>query len=427
MDNSLPPRLRSVPTETKLVIGLVSGAELVNHMYLVLFPPILGVLASDFEVSLFLLGLAMGAQGVTNTVFQLPFGYLSDNYSRTLTLGLSLGFGTLGVFIVAVAPSYPVLVAGQLLLGLGVAGHHPTHFPLLSEATPPELRGRAFSMRGFAGNIGFAIPPAFITAAIGLGGLSWRHAVGLIGIAGAVYTIVTLFVFVRYVGPGVTRPDRDDTTDTHTTRPLSQRILAELRSLAAAPAILALTFLAFIAAMSGWGVTTYTVILLTDGYGVGLDTANLTLTAMFLAGAVMVLVGGDLADRLEPGPVIVATFAVVGLLVTLFGSLAIPPVFAIVVALLIGGIRSLAGPARSKLTDSFSGRQALGMNFATITVGTMVGGALAPALFGALIDYVAIQVAFFAIAGFTFLALFVTVAIVYSYDESTSSEGVSTD
>jgi MFS family permease len=428
MDVSSTPGLRSVSNETKLVIGLVSGAELINHTYLILFPPILGILVDDFRVGLALLGIAMGAQGVTNTVFQLPFGYLSDNYDRKLALGLSLGLGTLGVFIVALAPSYPMLVVGQLVLGIGVAGHHPTHFPLLSEASPPDLRGRAFSMRGFAGNIGFAAPPALMTAVIGFRGMTWRHAVALIGLVGAAYTAVTLLLFVRYVDPEVTRAGRGAAEESPR-RTLGERVRAELRSFAASPAILALAILSFVSAMAGWGVTSYSVVLLTDGYGIGRDLANLTLTGMFLAGAIMVLVGGDLSDRFPPGRLIVGTFAVVAALVTLFGSTAIPPVAAIGVALLVGGVRSVAGPARSKLTDSFSGRHNLGVNFAVITVGTMVGSALAPPLFGAIIDYVAVRVAFFVIAAFSLVAAVVTVWILYSYGdgapaaESTPAEG----
>ena len=415
MGDASTPELRSVPAETKLVIGLVSGAEFVNHTYLVLFPPILGILAADFGVSLTMLGIAMGAQGISNTAFQLPFGYLSDNYDRKLALGLSLGLGTLGTFIVALSPSYPVLVLGQVVLGIGVAGHHPTHFPLLSEAAPPDLRGRAFSMRGFAGNIGFAAPPAFITAVIGFGGLSWRHAVGIIGLVGAAYAAVTLFALYRYVDPDVTRAGSDATRGTDARTTLVERIAAEVRSLAASPAILSLAVLSFVSSMAGWGVTTYTVVLLTDGYGIGLDLANFTLTGMFLAGAVMVLVGGDLTDRFSPGPIIVGSFAAVGALLLLFGSMAVPAVAALGVALLVGGVRSLGGPARSKLTDSFSSRDSLGQSFAVITVGTMLGSALAPPVFGAIIDYVEVRIAFLVIAAIALFAALFTVAILHSF------------
>lgn len=417
MGHAAAPGSGSVPRETKLVIGLVSGGEFVNHTYLVLFPPILGILGADFGVSLTLLGIAMGAQGLSNTVCQLPFGYLSDHYDRKFVFGLSLGLGTLGTFIVAAAPSYPVLVLGQVVLGIGVAGHHPTHFPLLAEAAPPGLRGRAFSARGFAGNLGFAAPPVVITAVIGLGGLTWRHAVALIGLAGATYAVVALLALHRYVDPAVTRGANRPGRDRGPRSSLTARFSAELHSIAASPAILALAVLSFLSAGAGWGVTTFTVVLLTDGYGVGIDLANLTLTAMFLAGAVMVLVGGDLADRLAPGPIIVGSFASAGGLLLVFGSLAIPAVAALGTAAAIGGLRNLSGPARSKLADGYSARDSLGQSFAVITVGTMVGGALAPPVFGAVIEGAGLRVAFVAIAAVALVSAAFTVGILVRYGD----------
>jgi hypothetical protein len=81
---SLRSELDAVPRETALVVGLVSGSHVVNHLYLVLFPPILATLAADFGVGLAALGVAMGVQAFVNTALQLPYGY-----SLTTTTGLS--------------------------------------------------------------------------------------------------------------------------------------------------------------------------------------------------------------------------------------------------------------------------------------------------------------------------------------------------
>lgn len=406
-----PLSLRSVSPETKVVIGLVSGAEFVNHTYLVLLPPILGILSADFSVSLSLLGLAMGAQGAANAVFQLPFGYLSDNYDRKLTLAITMGLGSLGTLMIALAPSYPMLVLGLVVVGAGVAGHHPVHFPLISEATSPDIRGRAFSMRGFAGNLGFAFPPVVMTAIIGFQGLTWRHAVGLIAVVGAVYGIVMLVAIRLFVDPDVTRPPHEPTSTSYPATALTERIMAGVQSLFSSPPILAISGLSFLKSMAGWGITTFTVVLLTDGYGVGFDLANLTLTAMFIAGALMILVGGDFTDRFGPGIVIIVTFGVFGTLVLLLGSLLVPSAVAIVLAVVIGGTRSIAGPARSKLADTFSPPGDLGQTFALITVGSIIGTTISPPILGAIIDQGEVRIAFFVIAGFAFLASGITIGI----------------
>ena len=81
--------VRDASAEAATVVGLVSGSQYVNHAYLVLFPPILGTLSTAFEVSLAMLGVAIGVQGAANTVFQLPFGWLADARDRTIAFALS--------------------------------------------------------------------------------------------------------------------------------------------------------------------------------------------------------------------------------------------------------------------------------------------------------------------------------------------------
>jgi MFS family permease len=413
-----------VSTETKLVVGLIGGSEFVNHTYLVLFPPILGILATEFEVSLAMLGVAMGVQGFTNAAFQLPFGYLSDNYDRQFALALSLGLSTGSVFLIAFAPTFEVLLVGQALLGIGVAGHHPVHFPLLAAASPEDLRSRAFSIRGFLGSLGFAAPPTVVTAVIAIPGLTWRHAVGLIGAFGAAFALLTLLVFHRYVDAEVTTPDGSETTDD---RPIADRVRAELRAILASPAIVALAVLALASSIAGWGLTSYVVVLLQKGYGLPLNVANLSLTGMFVAGAGMMLVGGYLSDRYAAGPVIVSSYASVAVLVGLLATLAIAPFVAVAAALLVGGLRTLGGPARARLADVLSGRAELGRNFAVITIGTMAGSAIAPPLFGALIEGPGLRAAFFVVAGVAVLAVLITLAILRAYGAEAGFVGTPAD
>ncbi|MFC6737511.1 MFS transporter, partial [Halolamina salina] len=116
-------RVRDASREAATVVGLVSGSQYVNHAYLVLFPPILGTLSTEFEVSLAMLGIAIGVQGAANTVFQLPFGWLADARDRTIAFALSSVAGALGVLAVALAPNFPMLVLGPVLVGVGVAVH----------------------------------------------------------------------------------------------------------------------------------------------------------------------------------------------------------------------------------------------------------------------------------------------------------------
>lgn len=404
-----------VSTDTRLVVGLVGGAEFVNHMYLVLFPPILDILATEFDVTISMLGIAIGVQGLTNAIFQLPFGYISDRYDRVMALGLSLSISTASVFLIAIAPTFEVLLMGQALLGIGIAGHHPIHFPLLASATPEHLRARAFSIRGFLGSLGFAAPPTVVIAIISLPDSSWRHAVGLIGSFGAIYGVVMLFVLTRYVDSVVTKPTaRKD----HDQRPLHRGVSQEIRGILRSPAILSLAVLALASSIVSWGVTTYAVVLLQNGYGVSFNNANLTLSAMFIVGAVAVLIGGDLSDRFSPAPVLTGSYSLVTVFLVLLASLVVPSIVAIACLLVVGGLRAIGGPARSRLADLLSTRNDLGRNFAIVTVGTMTGTAIAPPLFGTLIDEAGLSATFLVLSSSGFLAVLITLLVVRTYTPS---------
>ncbi|GAA0521942.1 Predicted arabinose efflux permease, MFS family [Halorubrum aquaticum] len=408
----------SVPRETALVVGLVSGSHVVNHLYLVLFPPILATLAADFDVGLGALGVAMGVQAFVNTALQLPYGYLSDNYDRVVTLALCLGVGAFGAGILAIAPTFEVLLVGQAVLGAGIAGHHPAHFPLLSDASSAEFRGKAYSAHGFAGNLGFAAPPVVILGVTSLPGATWRHAFGLIAVVGAVYGAIACYVLARHVSDEVTRPntgdvDADDARTEATSR--LARVREEIRALGASRPILGLGVIALLASTAFWGVSSYLVVFLEDGYGVASGVASLSLTAMFVSGAALIIAGGVLADRFRPGGILAGAYLLVGVAVFALASMAAPPLVAVGIGVLAGSLGSLGLPARDKLADLLSARSDIGRNFAVVTIGIMIGNTVAPPLFGALIESSGYRGTFTLVGAFAVLAAIATVAIVARY------------
>lgn len=413
----IPTRLRravpSVPRETALVVGLISGSQFVNHVFLVLLPPILTILATEFDTTVGVIGLVMGAQALTNTAFQLPYGYLADAYDRTLALGLSSVLGAAGALLTAVAPDLPTLVAGQVILGLGVAGHHPAHYPLLSDATPEDARGRTFSVYNVGGNLGFATPPVIITAVIAVPGLTWRHAVGLLGVGGLVYGLFVTVAMVRWVDEEITAPNR--AASDRTRAPLVERVRSGLRGLIAEPGIVALAVLTLLATTASWGLTSYLVVFLTDVYGVSLRLANLTLSALFVLGAGAVLVGGSLTDRVGGGRVLVASYLGVSLLVGLITAEVVPALLAVGLFLVVGVVRSMAGPARDELTERLAAGGTTGTAFAIVTIGLMLGSTIAPAAFGYITDTAGVRTAFVGITLVALAAALVSVVVVRRY------------
>lgn len=422
MTESLLSAARRTPRETWVVVGAVSASQYLNHAYLVLFPPILAVLSGEFAVGLAALGVALGVQGATNTAFQLPFGHLADRYDRTIALGLSSVLGAVGVLGAAAAPTYEWLLVAQAVIGIGVAGHHPAHYPLISDSTPEDLMGRAYSLYGFGGSVGFATPPALIAGVVSAG-YSWRVGVGLIGVVGLAYGVAVTWLFAARVDDAITAPnvskrDGGGAVGSRSRGSWVARTQAYLRELAAAPGVLALALLALVTSTSGWGFTSYVVVFLQDGYGLSLSRANLALTGSYLVGALAVFVGGDLSDRISAGPVMIASFAAVGVLVGVFALGTVGPLAAVGLVLLVGGARSIAGPARSKLTDALSPSGATGTSFAITTIGVMLGNAVAPPAFGYLIETAGRRAAFLGVAGVSLLAVVLTVWLIARFGDA---------
>lgn len=411
-------RRRLLTRRSRLVVGLVSGSHFLNHMFLVLLPPIFGVLATEFELSLAQLGLAVSAMSLTSTAFQVPFGYLSDNVSRTATLVSGLAAAAAGVFLIAGAQGFPELLVGQILLGVGIGAHHPANYPLVSAATADENRAWAYSIHDTAGHLGYGAAPAFLVAVMALPGRTWRDAFFVVAIVSALYAVLALLVLVRSVPDEVTRSDRSNTAST--TSPSIQSLVDGARrqvgSLLDSPAVLALTVLALVVSMAGWGFRSFTVVLLTDGYGYDLATANTALTVMFVGSAFATLVSGLLTDRFSATTIIIPAYLLIAVVAVAVGTLAIPAIVAAAIIVLGASGHSMGNPPRNKLLDRLSEQSDLGVNFAVITVGVTLGGSIAPPLFGVLIDTFGFWAAFYVIGGFGLLAVAIIIAIVRAYD-----------
>lgn len=419
------PTLEGVPRESILVVGLVSGSHVLNHLYLVLFPPVLTVLAVEFDVGLTELGIAMGVGAFVNMLLQLPYGYLADAYDRTITLALCLGLASIGGGILAVAPSFEWLLIGQAVLGAGISAHHPAHFPLLSDSTDQDFRGKAYSIHGLAGNLGFAAPPVVVLGVMSLPGATWRHAFGLIAVVSALYGIIACYVLSRHVSDEITRPNANS-EDESTHESWITRGRAELHSIGQSPPILGLGLVTLLLSTAIWGLTSYVAVVLEEAYGAPTRLASLTITAMFVMGAVLILFGGALADRFRPGIVVAGAYGFVGIALVLFSTMLLPWQLAIVVAIIAGSVGSLGLPARDKLADALSSPTDLGRNFAIITIGLMIGNTISPPLFGAIIESTGYQSAFIGIAVAAFLASLTALAIVARYRGGIVSESRST-
>jgi len=131
-----------------------------------------------------LIGLAIGAYGLTQALFQIPFGIISDRIGRRPVIYLGLVVFALGSVLAAHSDSIWGVIAGRVLQGAGAIS--AAVMALLSDLTREQHRTKAMAMIGMTIGLSFAVAMVvgpLLTRAFGLSGLFLATgAMALLGI-----------------------------------------------------------------------------------------------------------------------------------------------------------------------------------------------------------------------------------------------------
>lgn len=118
--------------------------------------PVLSLYALNLQgANNFLVGLLVGGYALTQMVFQVPFGILSDKFGRKITMTFGLVVFIVGCLICAIADDIYTMLIGRLIQGSGAVGAVAT--AMISDFTPEESRGHAMAIMGAMIGIAFAI------------------------------------------------------------------------------------------------------------------------------------------------------------------------------------------------------------------------------------------------------------------------------
>lgn len=102
-----------------------------------------------------LVGIAVGAYGITQALLQIPFGVLSDRWGRKPALYLGLLIFALGSFIAAAADSIWLVILGRVVQGAGAVS--AVVIALLADLTREEQRTKAMAAVGITIGVTFAL------------------------------------------------------------------------------------------------------------------------------------------------------------------------------------------------------------------------------------------------------------------------------
>ena len=373
------------------LIGLVGLAHLISHFSQLLLAPLFPWLKDAFDASYAELGLLMSIFFVVSCVVQAGSGFVVDRFGPRPVLFAGLSLLGAAAFGFAVSHSYAMLAAFSVLAGAGNGVFHPVDYTLLNRKVHPSRLGHAFSVHGITGSLGWALAPAMLVPlAMAYG---WRVALMCAGaLAFTVLAVLWLnrerLVLDSVLGgapasmPTAAMPARVASTVV-AVQPAVEGSLAFLKL----PAVWMCFAFFFFYAMALSGVQAFAPEAARLLHNVPVHAAALCLTIYMLCSAAGMVVGGFLAaDPARCERIIGIGFGVAALVALTLGFADVPPMAVPVLFGVMGFGAGIAGPSRDLIVKRASPPNATGRVYGVVYSGLDIGQAVAPLLFGSLMD-----------------------------------------
>lgn len=176
----MPSSLADAMTATERRTGVVlAGIFALRMLGLFLILPVFAVHARGMAGgdSLTLIGVALGAYGVTQALCQIPLGMASDRYGRKPVIAIGLGLFAIGSVIAALADSLHWVTIGRVVQGAGAISAAVS--ALAADLTREQHRTKVMAMIGSSIGLVFAISlvaAPTLYGVMGMKGIFWLTA-----------------------------------------------------------------------------------------------------------------------------------------------------------------------------------------------------------------------------------------------------------
>ncbi|MGI9199658.1 MAG: MFS transporter [Woeseiaceae bacterium] len=169
----------SMLASEKRVVSVAALIAMLRMFGLFALLPVLSLYAASLEGKTpLLIGLAVGAYGLTQAALQIPLGMLSDRIGRRPVIIGGLFVFALGSVVAAMGDSIQTVILGRLLQGAGAIS--ATLAALISDGTRAVVRTRSMAVFGIGIGSSFVIAlivGPVIAAYAGVQSLFWLAAV----------------------------------------------------------------------------------------------------------------------------------------------------------------------------------------------------------------------------------------------------------
>lgn len=355
------------------VISLIGVAHGASHFYQLAFATMLLIVRQEVGLTYADVGLLAGIFYGVSGLAQTAAGFAVDRFGARPILAGGLFVVGLGLASISVAHSFVGFACIAVIAGLGNSVFHPADFALLNSSVNQNRLGRAFSIHGLGGSLGWAAAPVmyFLDSLFG-----WVGAALIGALPGLILSGLVL---------------------THREQLVDHRVKVRAAALqnGAKPALalflqpallLCLAYFALIAANTV-GVQQFAVPAWSSMFGVTENYAAFCLIVFIVGSAAGILVGGYFADRVRRHD-LVASFGLLAAacLTVPIATQTVSPTLLPILLALAGAAGGVTNPSRDMIVRNATPPGASGKVFGFVYSGLDIGSFVAPPLFGFLMS-----------------------------------------
>ena len=318
-------------------------------------------------------GLLAGIFHRASGLAQTAAGFAVDRFGARPILAGGLFVVGVGLGLISFAHSFPAFAAIAVVAGLGNSVFHPADFALLNSSVTQSRLGRAYSIHGLGGSLGWAAAPVmyFLDSLFG-----WIGAALIGALPGIILSFLVLIHRRELVDHRI--KERAAAAQHGTTPALTLFLQPTL--------LLCLVYFALLAANTV-GIQQFAVPAWGSMFGITETYAAVCLIVFIVGSAAGMLVGGHFADRVRRHDRVAAIGLVVAAAFTVPVAMqAVSPLLLPVVLALAGAAGGATNPSRDMIVRNATPPGATGKVFGFVYSGLDIGSFLAPPLFGYLMN-----------------------------------------
>jgi MFS transporter, FSR family, fosmidomycin resistance protein len=267
------------------IILALSFSHFLNDMMGSLLPALYPMLKGAYGLSFAQIGMITLTSQLISSVLQPAVGMFADHRPQPYSLAVGMAVTFVGLLLLAMAGSYPMLVFAAALVGVGSAVFHPEASRVARMASGGR-HGLAQSLFQVGGNVGSSLGPvlaAFIVIPRGQSSIAWFSVAALLA-------ITVLFGVGNWYRRERAAPPRGAARHTAERPYLSRRRVGW--------SIAILLAVIFSKAFYTTSLSSYYTFYLISKSDVSIESAQIYLFAFLASVALGTLIGGPVGDRI---------------------------------------------------------------------------------------------------------------------------------